>query len=209
MYKLLVADDHEVVRLGLKLLISEESDMTVAKEAATAHDALASVRKEHFDAVVLDITLPGKNGIDLIKELLRVRPALPVLVLTIHPEEQYARRMLKAGAKGYLTKGSPGREIIRAIRKICRGGTYVSESLAKQLTLDRMFGTANPPHAGLSDREFQVLTLIASGKTVTEIAEQLSLSVKTVSTYRVRILQKMRMRTSAELTRYAISNKLA
>lgn len=208
MYKILIADDHEVVRLGLKLLISEESDITVAKETATAQDTLASVRKENFDAVVLDITLPGKNGVDLIKELLRVRPALPVLVLTIHPEEQYARRMLKAGAKGYLTKGSPGKEIIRAIRKICRGGTYMSESLAKQLALDRMFGTANPPHAGLSDREFQVLTLIASGKTVTEIAEQLSLSVKTVSTYRVRILQKMRMHTNAELTRYAISNKL-
>lgn len=208
MYKILIADDHEVVRVGLKLLISEESDMIVAKEAATAHDALASVGKENFDAVVLDITLPGKNGVDLIKELLGLRPTLPVLVLTIHPEEQYARRMLKAGAKGYLTKGSPGKEIIRAIRKICRGGTYVSESLTKQLALDRMFGTANPPHAGLSDREFQVLTLIASGKTVTEVAEQLSLSVKTVSTYRARILQKMRMRTSAELTRYAISNKL-
>lgn len=209
MYKILVADDHEVVRLGLKLLISEESDMAVTKEAATAHDALASVRKENFDAVVLDITLHGKNGVDLIKELLRVRPALPVLVLTIHPEEQYARRMFKAGAKGYLTKGSPGKEIIRAIRKICGGGTYVSESLTKQLDMDRMFGTASPPHAGLSDREFQVLTLIASGKTVTEVAEQLSLSVKTVSTYRVRILQKMRMHTNAELTRYAISNKLA
>jgi DNA-binding NarL/FixJ family response regulator len=209
MYKILIADDHEVVRLGLKLLISEESDMTVAKEAATAHDALASVRKENFDAVVLDITLPGKNGVDLIKELLRVRPALPVLVLTIHPEEQYARRMFKAGAKGYLTKGSPGKEIIRAIRKICRGGTYVSESLAKELALDHMLGTASPPHAGLSDREFQVLTLIASGKTATEIAEQLSLSVKTISTYRARILQKMRMHTNAELTHYAISNKLA
>lgn len=209
MYKILIADDHEVVRLGLKLLISEESDMTVTKEAATAHDALASVRKENFDAVVLDITLPGKNGVDLIKELLRVRLALPVLVLTIHPEEQYARRMFKAGAKGYLTKGSPGKEIIRAIRKICGGGTYVSESLAKQLDMDRMFGTASPPHAGLSDREFQVLTLIASGKTVTEVAEQLSLSAKTISTYRVRILQKMRMHTNAELTRYAISNKLA
>jgi DNA-binding NarL/FixJ family response regulator len=209
MYKILIADDHEVVRLGLRLLISEESDMAVTKEATTAHDALASVRQESFDAVVLDITLPGKNGVDLIKELLRVRPALPVLVLTIHPEEQYARRMFKAGAKGYLTKGSPGKEIIRAIRKICGGGTYVSESLAKQLDMDRMFGTASPPHAGLSDREFQVLTLIASGKTVTEVAEQLSLSAKTVSTYRVRILQKMRMHTNAELTRYAISNKLA
>jgi two-component system invasion response regulator UvrY len=208
MYKILVADDHEVVRLGLKLLISEESDMVVAKEAATAHDALASVRKEKFDAAVLDITLPGKNGVDLIKELLSLCPTLPVLVLTIHPEEQYARRMLKAGAKGYLTKGSPGKEIIRAIRKICRGGTYMSESLAKQLALDRASGVVHPPHIGLSDREFQVLTLIASGKTVTEVAEQLSLSVKTVSTYRVRILQKMGMRTSAELTRYAISNKL-
>ena len=208
MYKILVADDHEVVRLGLKLLISEESDMVVTKEAATAHDALASVRKEKFDAVVLDITLPGKNGIDLIKELLSLCPTLLVLVLTIHPEEQYARRMLKAGAKGYLTKGSPGKEIIRAIRKICRGGTYVSESLAKQLALDRASGVVHPPHVGLSDREFQVLTLIASGKTVTEVAEQLSLSVKTVSTYRARILQKMGMRTNAELTRYAISNKL-
>jgi len=208
MYKILVADDHEVVRLGLKLLISEESDMVVTKEAATAHDAFASVRKEKFDAVVLDITLPGKNGVDLIKELLRLCPALPVLVLTIHPEEQYARRMLKAGAKGYLTKGSPGREIIRAIRKICHGETYMSESLAKQLVLDRASGVVHPPHIGLSDREFQVLTLIASGKTPTEVAEQLSLSVKTVSTYRVRILQKMGMSTNAELTRYAISNKL-
>ncbi len=208
MYKILVADDHEVVRLGLKLLISEESDIVVTKEAATAHDALASVRKEDFDAVVLDITLPGKTGVDLIKELLGLRPSLPVLVLTIHPEEQYAQRMLKAGAKGYLTKGSPGKEIIRAIRQVCRGGTYMSESLARQLALDRASGIVHPPHVGLSDREFQVLILIASGKTVTEIAEQLTLSVKTVSTYRVRILQKMRMHTSAELTRYAISNKL-
>jgi DNA-binding NarL/FixJ family response regulator len=208
MYKILVADDHEVVRLGLKLLISEESDMVVTKEAVTAHDTLASARKEKFDAVVLDITLPGKPGVDLIKELLRLCPTLPVLVLTIHPEEQYARRMLKAGAKGYLTKGSPGKEIIRAIRKICHGGTYMSESLAKQLALDRASGTVYPPHVGLSDREFQVLTLIASGKTATEVAEQLSLSVKTVSTYRARILQKMRMSTNAELTRYAISNKL-
>lgn len=208
MCKVLLADDHEVVRQGLKLLLADEPHMTVGGEASTGHEVLELVKQQAWDVVVLDITMPGKSGLDLLKELKHLRPNLAVLVLTMHQEEQYASRMLKAGARGYLTKGSAGTEVVKAIRTVCAGGVYVSDSLAGKLAVAGEFDVHESPHAGLSDREFQVLTMIASGKTVTEIAEELSLSVKTVSTYRTRILEKMRMHTSAELTHYAISKKL-
>ena len=208
MCKVLLADDHEVVRQGLKLLLAEEPHMAVGGEASTGHEVLELVRQQAWDVVVLDITMPGKSGLDLLKELKHLRPNLAVLVLTMHQEDQYADRMLKAGARGYLTKGSAGTEVVKAIRTVCAGGVYVSDFLAGKLAVAGALDVHESPHESLSDREFQVLTMIASGKTATEIAEELSLSVKTVSTYRTRILEKMRMHTSAELTHYAISKKL-
>lgn len=208
MCKVLLADDHEVVRQGLKLLLAEEPHMAVGGEASTGQEVLELVKQQAWDVVVLDITMPGKSGLDLLKELKHLRPNLAVLVLTMHQEEQYANRILKAGARGYLTKGSAGTEVVKAIRTVCAGGVYVSDSLAGKLAVAGALDVHESPHASLSDREFQVLTMIASGKTVTEIAEELSLSVKTVSTYRTRVLEKMRMHTSAELTHYAIRKKL-
>jgi len=206
--KVLVADDHDVVWMGLKQLLSEEPDIAVQGGATTGHEVLERVRKERWDLVVLDITLPGLSGVEILKELRKTHPALPVLVFTMHPEDQYALRMLRAGANGYITKGSMGKEIVRAMKIVLGGGTYVSSTLKRKLTLERVRKIQGPPHAGLSDREHQVLIMIASGKTVGEIAEELALSVKTVSTYRARILEKMNMRTNAELTHYALKNRL-
>lgn len=206
--KVLVADDHEVVWMGLKQLLSEEPDITVQGGASTGHELLECIKKENWDLVVLDITLPGLSGVEILKELRKMHPTLPVLVFTMHPEDQYALRILRAGAKGYITKGSVGKEIVRAMKKVLGGGTYVSSTLKRNLALERVRKIYGPPHAGLSDREHQVLILIASGKTVGEIAEELALSVKTVSTYRARILEKMNMRTNAELTHYALKNRL-
>jgi len=208
MLKILIADDHPVFRQGLKQIINETSDMVVTDEVSDGMEVASKVRAGCCDVVLLDISLPGISGIDILKQLEKEQPGLPVLILTMHPEEQYAIRALKAGASGYLTKESTPDELVTAIRKVSAGGKYVSSSLAEKLAyeLGRMDGKA--PHETLSDREYQIMLLIASGKTVTEIAEILSLSIKTISTYRSRILEKMRMKNSAELTYYAIKTQL-
>ena len=169
---------------------------------------LNKVRASYYDVILLDITMPGRDGVDILRQLKSERPGLPVLILSIHPEEQYAVRALRAGASGYLTKESAPDELVAAIRKVSMGGKYVSSSLAEKLASDLKNNSAQLPHQSLSDREYQVMCMIASGKTVTEIAEELSLSVKTISTYRSRILEKMKMKSNAELTSYAIRNRL-
>jgi len=210
MIKILIADDHAVVRRGLKQILTEESDMAVFGEARNAREVLKNVREQDWDIVILDITMPGRSGLDVLKELKRVRPKLPVLVLSMHPEDQYAVRVLKAGAAGYMTKESAPKELVKAVRKVLGGGKYVSPSLAEKLAFDLETETDSekPLHETLSDREYQVMCMIASGKAVKGIAKELYLSVKTISTYRARILKKMKMKTSAELTHYAIKNRL-
>jgi two-component system, NarL family, invasion response regulator UvrY len=209
MIKILVADDHPIVRQGLKQILSEYPDMTVADEAGTGKDVLVKIGKKDFDIVLLDISMPGRNGLDILKELKTKKPKLPVLVLSIYPEDQYAVRVLKLGAAGYLTKESVPEELVAAIRKVARGRKYVSNSLAEKLATDLEINAEKAPHENLSDREYQVMSMIASGKRLKEVAEELSLSIKTISTYRSRIMEKMNMRNNAELIRYALQNGLA
>ena len=208
MIKVCVVDDHAVVREGLKRIISENPGMAVTAEAGDGHEALRVIQSEPCDVVLLDITMPNKSGLDVLKQLHLDRPKLPVLVLSMHAEDQYAVRVLRAGAAGYLTKESAPAKLVQAIRKVVRGGKYVSATLAEKLVYDLDSNSSKTPHEVLSDREYQVLCLIASGKTVTTIAEELALSVKTISTYRVRILEKLNMKNNAELTRYAIKEGL-
>jgi len=206
--RLLVADDHAIVRRGLHQIVAEAPGLEVAGEAATAEEVLARVEERAWDVVVLDLSLPGGNGLDLLAEVKRRRPDLPVLILTVHSEEQYAVRALRAGAAGYLTKESAPEQLVEAVRKVVRGGKYVSPAVAERLAYNLGRDPDRAPHEALSDREYQVLRRVASGKTVSEIAVELSLSVKTISTYRTRILEKMGMKTNAELTHYAIKNGL-
>ncbi len=206
MIKILIADDHPIVRHGLKQVVAEESDMRVLGEAPDAQAVLGLVRREDWDIVVLDVQMPGRSGLDVLQELKRERPKLPVLILSVQPEDQYAVRVLKSGAAGYMTKDTAPEELVKAIRKIVGGGKYISAALAEKLAAD--LGSPGPLHETLSNREFQVLCMIASGKTVGQIADELSLSVKTISTNRERILGKMKMKTNAELTHYAIKNRL-
>jgi len=208
MLKILIADDHPVFRRGLKQIIAETTDIVVADEAADGLEVLNKVKARDFDLVLLDISMPGKTGIDVLAQLKYERPKLPVLMLSMHPEEQYAVRALKAGASGYLTKEGAPDELGAAIRKVSTGGKYVSASLAEKLASMVQKEGGELPHQTLSNRELRVMCLIASGKTVSEIARELSLSVKTISTYRSRILDKMKMKNNAELTRYAINNSL-
>lgn len=208
MIKILIADDHAIVRRGLKQILTETADMVVAGEAHNGQELLEKMRSDQWDVVVLDISMPGRGGLDILKQLKSERPKLPVLMLTIHPEDQYAVRVLRAGASGYLTKESAPDHLVEAIRKVARGGKYVSPHLAERLAFNLESISEQPLHEALSDREFQVLRLIASGKTVKEIGEELSLSVKTISTYRTRILEKMKMKNNAEMTHYAIQQKL-
>jgi DNA-binding NarL/FixJ family response regulator len=208
MHKVLIVDDHEVVRDGVKRLLDEQPGTISCGEAGTPEEALRMALAEDWDAVVLDLSFSGKGGLEVLKELKQSRPRLPVLVLTMHSEEQYARRAFKAGAAGFITKDSPRAELSRAIHKVLEGGKYLSTALAEKLIVDLERGVDRPPDETLSDREFQVMRLIASGKTLSEIAELLSLSDKTISTYRARLMEKMRMRTNAELIHYAIQNKL-
>jgi len=207
MLKILVADDHPVVRRGLKQIIAATPDMAVGDEASNGWEVLDKVRATEYDVVLLDIAMPGKNGIDVLTELKHEKPRVRFLMLSMYPEEQFAVRALRAGASGYLTKDSAPDELIDAIRKVAAGGKYVSSSLAERLA-SLVQETERPLHETLSDREYQVMRLIASGKTVTEIAKELSLSVKTISTYRSRILEKMQMKNSAGLVHYAIENHL-
>jgi DNA-binding NarL/FixJ family response regulator len=208
MIRVLIADDHAVVREGLKRIVAENADMEVAGEAGNGHEVLDFARRHECDLVLLDLAMPGKDGLDTLKELKLVRPHLPVLVLSVYPEEQYAVRLLRAGAAGYLTKESAPEELVAAIRKVSRGGRYVSEALAEQLAVLLGSGTDRPPHETLSDREFRVMVMLASGKTASEVAEALCLSVKTISTYRSRALRKMNMRNNAELSFYAVKHGL-
>jgi len=208
MLRILIADDHAIVRQGLKQIVAETRDIVVAGEASNGQELLDKIRVDDYDVVVLDITMPVRNGMDVLKQLRSERPRLPVLILSIHSEEQYASRALRAGASGYLTKESAPDELVIAIRKVSLGGKYISSSLAEKLAFELEIGREQTPHERLSDREYQVMCMIASGKTVTEIAQELSLSEKTISTYRSRILEKMKMKNSAELTYYAIKNQL-
>jgi DNA-binding NarL/FixJ family response regulator len=206
--KVLIADDHAVVRRGVRQILSDSFKTLLIGEAQNSQEILNLVREQDWDIAVLDISMPGRNGLEALKELKQVRPKLPVLILTTHSEEQYAMRVLKAGAAGYMTKESAPERLIEAIRKIIEGGKYISSSLAEILAANVGTDAEKQPHENLSDREYEVLYLIASGKTVGEIADELSLSVKTISTYRTRILEKMVMKTTAQLTHYVISNNL-
>src|SRR6266566_1857690 len=206
--RVLIADDHAVFRRGLKETLAEAFSRVTFGEAKTAQETLEHVRRQDWDVVILDISMPGKSGLDILDDLRRLRPRMPVLLLSMHPEQQFARRALKSGAAGYLTKDSVTEELKEAVKKIVGGGRYVSATLAEKLAVDLRQGADTPLHELLSDREFQVLRMIASGKTVKDIAGDLSLSVKTVSTYRARILEKTGMNTNAELIRYALQSEL-
>ncbi|MEW6305520.1 MAG: response regulator transcription factor [Verrucomicrobiota bacterium] len=206
--RILITDDHAVVRQGLKQILADEFKTAVFGEAGNAQEALGLVWKEEWDIVILDITMPGRSGPEVLQDIKKARPKLPVLVLSMHPEDQFAVRVLKSGAAGYMTKESAPEELVGAVKKLLTGGRYVSASLAEKMASYLAVDVQKPPHERLSDREFQVLRMIASGKTVTQIARELALSVKTISTYRTRILEKMAMSTNAELTHYAIQNHL-
>jgi len=208
MIKILIADDHTIVREGLKQILAETSDIAVSGEASTGQDTLRKVRSHNYDIILLDISLPGISGLDVLKQIKSLKPDLPVLILSMYPEEQYAVRTLRAGASGYLTKESASVELIRAIREVARGKKYITMSLAEKIAVSWETKRDQPLHETLSDREYQVLCLIASGKTVKEISRLLSLSVKTVSTHRSRLLKKMDMRNNAQLTLYGIKNNL-
>lgn len=208
MIRVIVVDDHPIVREGLKRVIAENAGMTITGEAADGHEALNVVRKRPCDVVVLDLALPKKSGLDVLKELHAEKPRLPVLILSGHSGYQNAERCLRAGAAGYLTKETALTEVVRAIRKVQRGGRYVSEELAEKLVVN-LKSNGRPPQEVLSDREYQVLCMMASGKRPRQIADELSLSVKTISTYRFRILDKLMMKNNADLVRYAIKEDLA
>lgn len=205
--RVLIVDDHSLVREGLKQTLKESDLPVVFGEATSGQEALSMARSGNWDLVVLDISLPDRSGLDVLKQIKNYYPKLPVLVLTMHAEEQYAVRVLRAGAAGYITKDSPPSEVTAAVKKVVSGGRYVSPSLAEKLVFD-MGGMRERPHESLSDREFQVFCMLASGERIKDIAEKLCLSVKTVSSHRARILTKMRMRNNAQLVQYALENKL-
>jgi DNA-binding NarL/FixJ family response regulator len=208
MIRILIADDHAIVRAGLKQFIADQADMEVAAEASTGAETIAAVRAAEFDVVLLDISMPDKNGIDTLKTLKHVKPELPVLMLSAYAEDQYAVNLLRAGASGYLNKEAASTQLVGAIRTVVHGRKYVSPSLA-QILADGVSGDADRPlHAELSQREFQIFCKLAAGAAVSKIADELNLSVKTVSTYRTRILEKMAMKSNADLTYYAIKNGL-
>jgi len=208
MIRVLLADDHAVVRAGLREILVDTGDIKVVGEAANGQEVLSRVREQEFDVVVLDMSMPGRSGIDLIKQVKGEKPKLRLLILSMHGEQQYAVRALKAGAAGYLTKDSAVDQLVAAIRRVAGGGAYISSETAERLAMDAARGTDAASHTCLSDREFQIFQLIAAGKSITGIARQLSLSVKTISTHKSRILDKMGFANQAELIRYAIENKL-
>lgn len=207
--RVLIADDHPVVRRGLKQILADDPSIGSFGEASNSQEALDMAIAQDWDVILLDLTMPGQGGVEVLKQIRAAKPQVPVLVVSMHPEEQFAVRVLKAGAAGYMTKESAPDELRQAISKVVRGGRYMSEALSERIApggLDRM--PDREPHEALSDREYQVIRMIASGKAASDIARELNLSVKTISTYRTRILEKMRMKNNAELTHYAIQNKL-
>ena len=208
MIRVLIADDHAVVRRGVRQILEETSDIQVIGEAASASELWPKVREGRFDAVVLDVNLPGRSGLELLGDIKRERPEAPVLILTVHSEEQYAVRALKAGASGFLTKESAPEKLVDAVRCIAAGRRFITPEVAEKLASSVALGEKGPLHETLSDREFQILKMIASGKTVSQIGRDLALSVKTISTHRTRILKKMNLKTNSELTHYAIRNGL-
>jgi len=208
MLKVLIADDHALIREGMKKILKAAQEISVVREAQNAREVIEEVKKGDLDVVILDISLPGKSGLELLKDLKQYYPKLPVLILSMHPEDRFAVRALKAGASGYVTKESAVDDLINAIRKVVQGRKYVSPALAEKLAFDLETDTGKPLHEGLSDREYQVMCLIAAGRSVRQIAAELFLSMSTVNTYRARILEKMNMKTDAELIRYAVQNQL-
>jgi DNA-binding NarL/FixJ family response regulator len=208
MTRVVIADDHAIVREGLKQVLAAAGDLSVIAEAQNGSEVMQRVREHEFEVLLLDMSMPGKSGIELIKQVHNEKPKLRILVLSMHEEEQYAVRALKAGAAGYLTKDSASAQLIAAIRKVAAGGAYITSAVAEQFALGAMADTSGPLHAALSDREYQVFEMLVAGKSITDIAGRLNLSVKTVSTHKARILQKMNMTNPAELIRYAINHHL-
>lgn len=208
MINILIVDDHELVREGLKKVLKRQSDMNVVGEATNAHELFEQIERLPVDIVILDITLPGKSGLEVLKDLFARHPKVRVLMLSMHPEERFAVRALKAGAAGYMTKDTATSELVDAIRKIMSGRKYTSAALAEQVVEIFSDQGGKASHELLSDREFEVLCLLATGKTVSQIAEQLTLSVNTIATYRSRVLEKMKLKTNAELMRYALEHRL-
>jgi two-component system invasion response regulator UvrY len=203
--RFLLADDHVIVRRGLKQTLADVYAKADFGEAANANEALELVRKQDWDVLVLDVSMPGRSGLEVLREIKQARPGLPVIILSTHPEDQYAVRCLRAGAAGYLNKGIATDELVKAVRKVLSGGRYVSPQLAEKLAFELNASSDQPFHKILSDREYEVMIELALGKTVTEIANQLSLSVKTISTHRTHILEKMKLQSNADLTRYALN----
>lgn len=208
MIKVLIADDHTIFRAGLGQILNETPVITVVDEASNGREALAKLGQAQYDVILLDISMPGESGVETLKQIKNIKPDQVVLILSMHPEEQYALRVLRAGASGYITKESTPDELISAIRKVATGGRYISSKLGEGLALrfDKEFRA--PRHEQLSDREYQVMIMLASGKTIKEIADELPLSVSTINTYRTRVLEKMDLNTNSELTRYAIQHGL-
>ena len=208
MIRIVLADDHTIVREGLKQLLSAASDLSVVGEAQNGHEVLERVRSLDFEVLLLDMSMPGRSGIELIKQVHAEKPALRVLVLSMHQEQQYAVRAIRAGAAGYLTKDSASAQLVSAIRKVAGGGAFITDAVAQQLAFGAMPSAEALPHQALSDREFQVFRELAAGKAVSDIAAELHLSVKTVSTHKARIMEKMSLANPAELIRYAIHHRL-
>jgi two-component system invasion response regulator UvrY len=206
--RILIADDHTIVRDGLKMILSEHPDLKIISEAASGNEVLHYVMDHDVDVIILDISMPGQNGLDTLKQIKVLKPHIPVLILSMYPEEQYAARVIRAGASGYLTKESATQELVLAIRKVLHGGRYITATLAEILAEEYAHNSQDFIHSSLSDREFQILCLIGSGKSVSTISEELHLSVKTVSTYRMRIIEKTGLKNNAEITHYVIKNNL-
>lgn len=208
MIRILIADDHTIMREGLKRILDGVEDIEVVGEAVDGHDTLAKARLGNFDVLLMDLSMPGRSGVDLIRQIKDEMPKLPILILTMHEEEQYAVRAIRAGARGYLTKESAGTQLVTALRKVASGRPYISIEVAEQLAMSAMPTNNDLPHTILSDREFEVFSHLVKGKSITEIAELLHLSVKTVSTHKTRIMLKMERNTLSDLVQYAVANKL-
>lgn len=208
MTRVLIADDHAIVRKGLQQIVKEQAPFIELGEASNGQEVLDKINAEEWDCLVLDISMPGRNGLDILNEVRHTRPRMPVLILSMHPEDQYAIRVLKAGAAGYMNKDAALDELVGAIQRVVDGGRYVSATLAEKLAFGLSGDLEKLPHEALSDREYTVLLMIGAGKAVSEIGDDLGLSVKTISTYRARILEKMDMKTNADLIRYVIDNAL-